>query len=109
MQITMDLDNNNVPTLDQQINDLMNRFNFARVLQVMQAINWTWRGQAVNLDDLKSTAMELMDQAVRHYRANDGRRAQVSTGGFAARVEETDKGARLTLTFSVESVDAYMY
>ena len=108
MQITMDLDNT-VPTLYQQENDIMNRFNFARCLQVMQAINWTWRGQAVDIDDLKSTATELMDQAIRHYQTNVGRWAQVSTGGFAARVEETDKGARLTLTFSVESVDAYMY
>jgi hypothetical protein len=108
MQITMDLDNN-VPTLYQQENDIMNRFNFARCLQVMHAINWTWRGSVVTLDDLKSTAMELMDQAIRSYNNNDGRWAQVSTGGFAARVEELEAGARLTLTFSVESVDAYMY
>lgn len=108
MQITMDLDST-VPTLDSQLNDIMNRFNFARVLQVMHAINWTWRGQTVDLDDLKSTAMELMDQAVRHYNTNDGRWAMVATGGFTARVEEIDAGPRLSLTFSVESVDAYMY
>lgn len=108
MQITMDLDST-VPTLDQQINDIMNRFNFTRVLQVMHAINWTWRGQVVDLDDLKSTAMELMDQAVRHYLANDGRWSLVATGGFTARVEEVAAGARVSLTFSIESVDAYMY
>ena len=108
MQVTMDLDST-VPTLDQQINDIMNRFNFDRVLKTMHAINWTWRGQSVDLNDLKSTAMHLMDQAVRSYQTNDGRWAQVSTGGFAARVEELSAGARLTLTFSIESVDAYMY
>jgi hypothetical protein len=108
MQITMDLDSI-VPTLDQQINDIMNRFNFTRVLQVMHAINWTWRGQVVDLDDLKSTAMQLMDEAVRSYHANDGRWALVGTGGFTARVDEVTAGARLSLTFSIESVDAYMY
>jgi hypothetical protein len=50
-----------------------------------------------------------MDQAIRSYNDSDSGRAMVSTGGFAARVEEIEAGARLTLTFSVESVDAYMY
>lgn len=108
MQITMDLDST-VPTLDQQINDIMNRFNFDRVLKTMHAINWTWRGQVVDLDDLKSTAMHLMDEAVRSYLANDGRWSLVGTGGFTARVDEVTAGARVSLTFSIESVDAYMY
>lgn len=108
MQITME-QGVRVPTLYLQENDIMSRFNFERCLQVMHAINWRWRGQVVTLDDLKSNAMHLMDEAIRSYNENDGRWAQVSTGGFAARVEEVDEGARLTLTFSVESVDAYMY
>ena len=108
MQVTMDLDST-VPTLDQQINDIMNRFNFARVLTVMHAINWTWRGEVVDLNDLKSTAMQMMDDAVRSYHANAGSWVSVGTGGFTARVEDQKGSPRVSLAFSVESVDAYMY
>lgn len=106
MQLTKVVDNA-VPTLDQQINDIMCRFNFGRVLTVMHAINWRWRGQVVEINDLKRTAVYLMDHAVQSYHTNRAW-SSTSTGGFTARVDHYGAGVRLSLAFSVEDVDAYM-
>ena len=108
MQIDMVLDTT-APSLSRQGDDIMSRVNFARCLQVMHAINWRWRGNEVTLDDLKSNALYLIDTAIRSYNDSDSGRATVSTGGFAARVVETEQGPRLTLSFTVEEIDAYMY
>ena len=94
--------------LNEQVNDIMNRFNFARVLTVMHAINWTWRGKVVEVNELKSTAIYLMDQVSRAYFDNGNVWASVSTGGFVARIENQKGVPRMSLTFSVETVDAYV-
>lgn len=97
------------PSLDDQINDVMGRFNFQRALEVMHMTNWTWRGRTVTLDDMKSTAMELLDGAIRSYNETSKTNSMWSTGGFTARVENYPQGGRLSLTFALESVEAYMF
>lgn len=107
MQVTMQQDTT-VPTLYQQVDDVMNRFNFDLVLHTMHLMNWRWRGEVVTRDDLLSNAHYLLDSAIRSYQDNDSSWAMVSTGGFVARIDEFSAGPRLSLAFTVESVDARM-
>jgi len=107
LQLTMDQDTT-VPTLYQQANDVMARFNFDRVLHTMHLTNWRWRGEVVTRDGLVSNAVYLLDAVIRNYEHNDNGWAEVATGGFVARVDKTTWGPRLSLAFTVESVDARM-
>jgi hypothetical protein len=98
-----------VPTLFQQQNDIMERFDFERVLKAMHALNWTWLGKTVTLEDLKRNAIYLMDTvSQRHTEFPKGWKS-VATGGFEARVTEMNDGMCLSLAFCVSSVDAHMY
>lgn len=94
-----------MPPLDQQQRDIMERFNFERVLQTMHALNWTWMGEVVTLDKLKSTAMQLMDHVQREYASEEGWKS-VATGGFEARIDAVNGCDRMSLSFCVESIDA---
>lgn len=96
-----------MPPLSQQQADIMERFNFERVLKAMHALNWTWLGETVELEDLKRTAMILMD-SVRHAHEDSEGWKSVATGGFEARIDETRGCYCMSLSFSVESVDAPM-
>jgi len=97
-----------MPPLDQQQRDIMEGFNFERVLQTMHALNWTWMGKTVALEDLKRTALSLMDRVCDEYAKAEGWKS-VATGGFEARIDEMRGCSRLSLAFCVESVDAPMY
>jgi len=91
------------PPLQQQQRDIMERFNFERVLNAMHALNWTWMGKKVTIEMLQSNAMELMDN-VQRQRVKGWK--SVSTGGFEARIDEVCGQDRMSLSFCVESIDA---
>lgn len=99
--------------LNKQIPDIMDRFDFASVRLAMLALNWTWAttgGRTPDIDRLKSTAFQLMDQAVRGYEELDEESKKfgyfTATGGFEARVDTYSKsGPRLSLLFYVDRRD----
>jgi hypothetical protein len=94
-----------MPSLEQQQADIMDRFNFERVLVAMHALNWTWIGETVTLDKLKATAMSLMNDVQKEYNQENGWRS-VATGGFEARIDPICGCDRMSLMFCVESIDA---
>jgi hypothetical protein len=95
-------------TLNEQARDIMSRFDFARVQQTMEALKWTWRGDAESpsIPDLISTADDVIRWAVTGYTA-DMPFYSSSTGGFTARVLRYDSGAKLELSFEVERRSCY--
>lgn len=93
----------NFPPLHQQQRDIMERFNFERVLTAMHALNWTWLGKKVTIEMLQSNAMELMD-SVQRQRVEGWK--SVATGGFEARIDDVCGQDRMSQAFCVESVDA---
>ena len=98
-----------VPTLYAQQIDIMRRFDFARVLKAMHALNWTWMGKTVDIADLEKTATYLMDSVIRSYEESKDGWRQAATGGFAARVNEMAAGPQLNLSFHIDDVSAYLY
>jgi hypothetical protein len=94
-----------MPSLEQQQADIMDRFNFERVLVAMHALNWTWIGETVTLEKLKATAMSLLTDVQKEYNQENGWRS-VATGGFEARIDPICGCDRMSLMFCVENVDA---
>ncbi len=94
--------------LHNQISDIMDRFDFEKVLGVMHFLNWRWLGEPVTLERLKSQANELLWQAANGYNQLGKLKEHgysVATGGFIARVEHFANGdARLNLTFYIDEV-----
>ena len=90
-------------SLYNQMDLIMERFDFTRVQLAMEALDWGWRGGAVppDLKDIKNTAEDVMRMAVSGYTEGDPFHS-VGTGGFTALILRYDAGARLELMFSVE-------
>jgi hypothetical protein len=94
-----------MPSLEQQQADIMERFNFERVLVAMHALNWTWLGEPVTLEQIKRTANGLLTDVRTTYTEATGWRS-ISTGGFEARIDPVCDYVRMSLMFCVESIDA---
>lgn len=90
-------------SLYTQMDRIMERFDFTRVRKTMQALNWTWRGDAnsPSVNEIRNTAEDVMRMAVSGYTEGDPFHS-VGTGGFTALILRYDAGARLELMFSVE-------
>ena len=51
--------------VNKYIDDIMDEFNFAKVLKTMEALDWKWRGEAPSMDDLRETAERLLRGAAK--------------------------------------------
>lgn len=88
----------------EAVQDVIANFDWDRVSQVMNYLNWVWRGEGVpDVDKMQSTAMYLMDAAY-HVAARsnpvDGvREGYCATGGFEACAYIEDGRVDLRLAF----------
>lgn len=91
-------------TLDDQLEEIMYRFDWARVVQVMQMLNWRWATvpnySVPALEDLQRTARAMLDDVVEHY-TQTGEWTYRKTGGLAARLYTSNYGPYLELSFEV--------
>jgi hypothetical protein len=87
-------------TIDKIIKD----FDFNRVHEVMELLNWTWypQNKVPTISELKKTAEELLIYANTEFKKN-GKFSNVETGGFIAEVMEN----RMRLHFSITNMDEY--
>lgn len=90
-------------TLYEQMNMIMERFDFGRVQRTMEALNWGWMGEQAppSMRDIKSTAEDVMRWAVSGY-TEGAPFYSTGTGGFTALILRYDAGPRLELNFNVE-------
>ena len=51
--------------VNKYIDDIMDEFNFAKVLKTMEALDWKWRGQIPSMDDLRDQAIYLLRGAAK--------------------------------------------
>lgn len=92
----------NNSTLYEQMNAIMERFDFGIVLKTMEALDWTWATcPMITEDELRKTAMYLMDCSIRSYEESE-KWTYTSTGGFTARVDVYNTVPRLMLQFCIE-------
>lgn len=90
-------------TLYEQMGTIMECFDFTRVRKTMQALNWTWRGDAnsPSVNEIRNTAEDVMRMAVTGY-TEGAPFYSTGTGGFTALILRYDAGPRLELNFNVE-------
>ena len=90
--------------MEKQIETIMDCFRFDTIAKFMRATNWTWRGEIVGEDKLRTTARKLLKDAI----AIEG---ECSTGGLRAEYlegnEEVDSSPFLRLSFVLEEWDTY--
>ena len=75
--------------LDSQIKDILNNFDFERVHEVMQLLNWQWfnsttEDKVPSYGELVMQAQSLLQQAVKGLSKEQGNYFSTGTGGFNA-------------------------
>jgi hypothetical protein len=100
--------------LEYMIKDILNEFDFDKVYEAMDALDWKWRGQTPSIEDLRETAESLLRGAAKS-RLSDFKDTHHEiaiingTGGFEARAycnEDKTKITGLDLAFIVTSWDS---
>jgi hypothetical protein len=87
--------------VNKYIDDIMENFNFERVHQTMEALNWKWVGQKPSMDDLREQAERLLRGAVKS-RLGDYKKSHWelgiinATGGFQATAFCDESKTRIT-------------
>jgi hypothetical protein len=103
-----------VKDLDYMIRDIMNNFDFDRVYEAMDALDWRWRGEIPSIEVLKDEAKRLLRGASKS-RLGDFKDSHHDVpiingcGGFEARAycdEDKTKIVMLDLVFVVSSWDS---
>lgn len=87
---------------DEQINDIIDIFDFAKVEKVMHFLNWKWRGEMPTQYDMRKKARELLKSC---YSKNH---EFCGTGGFTARmykISDVKDDVRFELSFYIETAD----
>ena len=78
--------------------DILDRFDFDKVLNYMKSVDWQYRGKPVLMDDLQSTARMCLMACVADYEGTGRPYGNNGTGGFTA----TYFPWGLSLTFNLE-------
>jgi hypothetical protein len=94
---------------DEDIDDIIDNFNFITVEKVMKALNWEWVHVGVpTIDDLKQKARELLKRVRNEILIVNEEEYTffVSTGGFVARSEKIKNIDKIYLRLSFE-IDAW--
>lgn len=76
--------------MNEQIDQILNNFDFEAVRKYMQSVNWTWDGylDTPSVDSLHATARRVLETASRGPRQN----TLAATGGFYAYKFTWDSG-----------------
>ena len=103
-----------VNDLEYMIRDIMDEFDFDKVYEAMDALDWKWRGQTPSIEDLRETAESLLRGAAKS-RLGDFKDTHHDvaiingTGGFEAKAycnENKTKITGLDLAFIITSWDS---
>jgi len=84
---------------ERRIQNIMDNYNFDKVLIYMTFTKWKWRGQVVGLEDLKRCAEDLLNTVANSPNST----SSASTGGFHAYKLTYGSDSELKLAFSIET------
>ena len=90
--------------MQEQIDEIMDCFDFEKVAKAMKALDWSWGfsdNASPSVPELRQRARELLRSAV-------DRKAIMATGGFVASYKSWDDGDSLELVFQVDSWDCWV-
>lgn len=85
-------------TKQENIDEIMDHFDFGKVHKIMEAVDWTWANSEFGVPmewELRKRARSLLSDAW-------DQQTMMSTGGFTARFLNEDESDGLQLEFTVE-------
>lgn len=91
--------------MQNQIEAIMDKFDFDRVQKIMKASNWQWatgEGDEKELpsgNDIRRSARRMLNRVIIE------KLATISSGGFTAMKIKNKQGEQLVLFFGVDSLD----
>jgi hypothetical protein len=87
--------------LNNQVDEIMDSFDFCKVASVMKHLNWTWNDSKTPPDEyeIRKNAREIMRKSIKSGE-------EVCTGGWQVRIDSGEehgkKWVRIDLAFAVE-------
>ena len=87
--------------LNNQVDEIMDSFDFRKVESVMKYLNWTWKDNKTSPDEneIRRTARKLMRYAVEQNEST-------STGGFIVKllsgIEDGKNWVKIDLAFAID-------
>lgn len=101
-----------VPGFLEQTDEIMRRFDWERVADVMAFLNWEWAsvkgGGVPTTRELQHCAQSLIDTVIMAYNADPAEIAYAKTGGLVARVYPYDEGPVIELAFEIADCSPYL-
>jgi hypothetical protein len=85
--------------IQEQIDEIMDSFDFETVNKIMEALNWEWNDEGV--PDVYS----LRTSARKHLKTAAEIKGASSSGGFTANYTESKSWVRLELYFGLDSIN----
>jgi len=83
--------------IQEQIDEIMDSFDFEKVNKIMEAIDWEWNEEGVpDIYSLRTAARKHLKEAAEFKGAS-------SSGGFTANYTESKSWVRLELYFGLDS------
>lgn len=95
-------------TVEQQIEELMDRFRFDQVQLTMETLDWKWAFAAYgvpSVEELRACARSLLKDAAAML--DEHNTSRIETGGLAAHGERIGKDIYLRLFFYVDSRETF--
>jgi hypothetical protein len=83
------------------IENLLNEFDFQKVMKVMELLDWKWIGERPTLTQLRNTAQSLLEDVLYEGRRNDYKPWDMGTGGFVVEYRVYHGREHLGLAFNV--------
>lgn len=108
--ITVTSVQNPVPmNIQEIIDEIIDNFDFDRVHDVMEYMDWGWQGEGVpSIEKLKESAIELLEHAYNGYfEQGNGEQYSIQTGGLEAYYMYDDNEDCFELKFVLTSVNNY--
>jgi hypothetical protein len=93
------------------VDELIDKFNFDRVVKVMDALDWKWmihssnEFRRPNVEEMKIQIQVLFNSSIAYVDRID--RAVTSGGGFVATCKKLESGYQLELEFVAASTSIY--
>ena len=94
-------------TLEEQIEEIMDEFDFEKVHKVMKLLNWKWVGADDGVPRIAEMRRSARDHLARVANVKSGAIGSAS-GGFVARRETVEGQQRLSLAFEIASWEIFL-
>lgn len=98
------------PPPEEQIDRILNNFDFGKVLKTKKALNWrtVWEDKWPTIEEMRDNLREDLEREVERYKKR-GQGFVSSSGGYEIELTFTLQGPIIELRFCVENCNGVYY